>query len=89
MDDYDSCRYFSNDREMDLIRQYAATIKREPGVTQNNTPHPPAEKKKSGGYLSSLLPRSAIAPLNISKAGGEHGGRNRGSIYALGDLFRL
>lgn len=34
VDDYDSCRYFSNDREMDLIRQYAATIKREPGVTQ-------------------------------------------------------
>lgn len=55
VDDYDSCRYFSNDREMDLIRQYAATIKREPGGTQSNTSHPPAEKKKSGGKWLVLI----------------------------------
>ena len=55
VDDYDSCKYFSNDREMDLIRQYAATIKREPGGTQSNTSHPPVEKKKSGGKWLLLI----------------------------------
>ena len=49
VDDYDSCKYFSDDQEMELIRQYAATIKREPTGTRNNGSKPSTAKKKSGG----------------------------------------
>lgn len=50
VDDYDSCKYFSDNEEMELIRQYAATIKREPVGTRNSVSQP-STKKHGGKWL--------------------------------------